>query len=234
MDDQKRILVFSDAGGTGRSYHAELSAQEPAAARPLSAGTRLEGRCRDPGPRAHATAPTRRSRRCSGRSRPTSRPRSASSRTIARRLDTLGAITRGQRQTGGQGLFRPEDNLESHYARDALAPALSAARRAARSRAARCSAFEEATGLKLMDANGIKDELAADHHLPQPAAGADHRAAGHPVHGLRAAPQRPHRGRHRRRHLRHRAWRRCGPRASSSPIGRRSTPIPAPARRHVC
>ena len=40
--------------------------------------------------------------------------------TIARRLDTLGAITRGQRQTGGQGLFRPEDNLESHYGRDAL------------------------------------------------------------------------------------------------------------------
>src|SRR5260370_366655 len=36
------------------------------------------------------------------------------------RLDTLGAITRGQRQTGGQGLFRPEDNLESHYGRDAL------------------------------------------------------------------------------------------------------------------
>ena len=40
--------------------------------------------------------------------------------TIARRLDTLGAITKGQRQTGGQGLFRAEDNLESHYARDAL------------------------------------------------------------------------------------------------------------------
>ncbi|MGO9431690.1 strawberry notch-like NTP hydrolase domain-containing protein, partial [Rhodoblastus sp.] len=27
MDDKKRILVFSDAGGTGRSYHAELSAR---------------------------------------------------------------------------------------------------------------------------------------------------------------------------------------------------------------
>ncbi|MET4745664.1 hypothetical protein ABIF73_009866 [Bradyrhizobium japonicum] len=26
MDDVKRILVFSDAGGTGRSYHAALSA----------------------------------------------------------------------------------------------------------------------------------------------------------------------------------------------------------------
>jgi hypothetical protein len=27
MDDAKRILVLSDAGGTGRSYHAELSAK---------------------------------------------------------------------------------------------------------------------------------------------------------------------------------------------------------------
>jgi hypothetical protein len=27
MDDEKRILVFSDAGGTGRSYHADLTAK---------------------------------------------------------------------------------------------------------------------------------------------------------------------------------------------------------------
>ena len=40
--------------------------------------------------------------------------------TIARRLDSLGALTRGQRQTGGQGLFDPADNLESQYAKDAL------------------------------------------------------------------------------------------------------------------
>ncbi|MCQ9136867.1 strawberry notch C-terminal domain-containing protein, partial [Streptomyces sp. IBSBF 2807] len=40
--------------------------------------------------------------------------------TIARRLDSLGALTRGQRQTGGQNLFDPADNLESDYARDAL------------------------------------------------------------------------------------------------------------------
>ena len=37
-----------------------------------------------------------------------------------RALSCATAITRGQRQTGGQGLFRPEDNLESAYARDAL------------------------------------------------------------------------------------------------------------------
>lgn len=40
--------------------------------------------------------------------------------TIARRLDALGALTRGQRQTGGQNLFDPADNLESDYAKDAL------------------------------------------------------------------------------------------------------------------
>src|SRR3546814_17672171 len=27
MDDDKRVLVFSDAGGTGRSYHADLAAR---------------------------------------------------------------------------------------------------------------------------------------------------------------------------------------------------------------
>ena len=33
MDDGKRVLIFSDAGGTGRSYHADLSATSLAAPR---------------------------------------------------------------------------------------------------------------------------------------------------------------------------------------------------------
>jgi hypothetical protein len=78
--------------------------------------------------------------------------------TIARRLDTLGAITRGQRQTGGQGLFRPEDNLESHYARDALRQLYLLL---VRGKVEGCSLerFQAATGLKLVDDNGIKDDL---------------------------------------------------------------------------
>jgi hypothetical protein len=78
--------------------------------------------------------------------------------TIARRLDTLGAITRGQRQTGGQGLFRPEDNLESPYARDALRQLYMLL---VRGKVEGCSLdrFESATGLKLTDSTGIKDEL---------------------------------------------------------------------------
>src|SRR3546814_1956720 len=78
--------------------------------------------------------------------------------TIARRLDTLGALTRGQRQTGGQGLFRPEDNLECWYARDALRQLY---RLLYGGKIEGCSlgAFEPATGLSLIDSNGLKDKL---------------------------------------------------------------------------
>ena len=119
MDDVKRILVFSDAGGTGRSYHAELSAKN----RRLRVHYLLEA-----GWKADAAIQgLGRTNRTNQAQPPLFRPIATNVKaekrflsTIARRLDTLGAITKGQRQTGGQGLFRPEDNLESHYARDAL------------------------------------------------------------------------------------------------------------------
>jgi hypothetical protein len=68
MDDQKRILIFSDAGGTGRSYHADLGA-EPAAAVHylLEPGWKADAAIQGSGA---PTAPIRRSRRCSGRSPP--------------------------------------------------------------------------------------------------------------------------------------------------------------------
>jgi hypothetical protein len=70
MDDVKRILVFSDAGGTGRSYHAELSAKN----RRLRVHYywKPDGRPTPPFRGSGApTAPTRRSRRCFVRSPPT-------------------------------------------------------------------------------------------------------------------------------------------------------------------
>src|SRR3546814_19909687 len=79
--------------------------------------------------------------------------------TIARRLDSLGAITRGQRQTGGQNMFRPEDNLESWYARDALRQLYVLL---ARGKVEGCSLarFEAATGLALTGSDGgHTDEL---------------------------------------------------------------------------
>ncbi|CAM5293170.1 hypothetical protein AFEL58S_00331 [Afipia felis] len=157
MDDTKRILVFSDAGGTGRSYHAELSARNCR----LRVHYLLE-----PGWKADAAIQgLGRTNRTNQAQPPLFRPIATDVKaekrflsTIARRLDTLGAITRGQRQTGGQGLFRPEDNLESHYGRDALRQLYMLL---VRGKVEGCSlqTFEASTGLKLMDANGIKDEL---------------------------------------------------------------------------
>ncbi len=157
MDDFKRILVFSDAGGTGRSYHADLSAKNQR----LRVHYLLE-----PGWKADAAIQgLGRTNRTNQAQPPLFRPIATDVKaekrflsTIARRLDTLGAITRGQRQTGGQGLFRPEDNLESLYARDALRQLYVLL---ARGKVEGCplQTFEEATGLSLMDANGIKDNL---------------------------------------------------------------------------
>ncbi|WP_316195275.1 MULTISPECIES: strawberry notch-like NTP hydrolase domain-containing protein [unclassified Bradyrhizobium] len=157
MDDAKRILVFSDAGGTGRSYHAELSARN----RRLRVHYLLE-----PGWKADAAIQgLGRTNRTNQAQPPLFRPIATDVKaekrflsTIARRLDTLGAITRGQRQTGGQGLFRPEDNLESQYGRDALRQLYMLL---ARGKVEGCSleTFEDATGLKLVDSNGLKDEL---------------------------------------------------------------------------
>jgi len=157
MDDQKRILVFSDAGGTGRSYHADLSARNQR----LRVHYLLE-----PGWKADAAIQgLGRTNRTNQAQPPLFRPISTDVKaekrflsTIARRLDTLGAITRGQRQTGGQGLFRPEDNLESHYARDALRQLYLLL---VRGKVDGCSLqmFEEATGLSLTDSTGIKGEL---------------------------------------------------------------------------
>lgn len=157
MDDQKRILVFSDAGGTGRSYHAELSARNQR----LRVHYLLE-----PGWKADAAIQgLGRTNRTNQAQPPLFRPIATDVKaekrflsTIARRLDTLGAITRGQRQTGGQGLFRPEDNLESPYARDALRQLYLLI---VRGKVEGCplERFESATGLKLMDSNGIKDDL---------------------------------------------------------------------------
>ncbi|MCA1438189.1 strawberry notch family protein, partial [Bradyrhizobium sp. BRP20] len=157
MDDIKRILVFSDAGGTGRSYHAELSARN----RRLRVHYLLE-----PGWKADAAIQgLGRTNRTNQAQPPLFRPIATDVKaekrflsTIARRLDTLGAITRGQRQTGGQGLFRPEDNLESQYGRDALRQLYTLL---VRGKVEGCSLerFEDATGLKLTDANGLRDDL---------------------------------------------------------------------------
>ena len=157
MDDEKRILVFSDAGGTGRSYHADLGARNRRLRVHylLEAGWKADAAIQGLGRtnRTHQAQPPL--------FRPIATDVKAEKRflsTIARRLDTLGAITRGQRQTGGQGFFRPEDNLESPYAHDALRQ-LYRLIYAGKIEDCALQTFEDATGLKLTDESGLKDEL---------------------------------------------------------------------------
>ena len=150
--DQKRILVFSDAGGTGRSYHAERSAKNQC----LRVHYLLE-----PGWKAdNAIQGLGRTNRTNQAQPPLFRPVASDVKgekrflsTIARRLDTLGAITRGQRQTGGQGMFRAEDNLESVYGRLALRQ-LYQLIYAGKVEGCSLERFEGATGLNLTDRDG--------------------------------------------------------------------------------
>jgi hypothetical protein len=158
MEDRKQILVFSDAGGTGRSYHADLSARNQRLRHHylLEAGWKADAAIQGLG----------RTNRTNQAQPPLFRPVATNVQaekrflsTIARRLDTLGAITRGQRQTGGQGLFRPEDNLESPYARDALRQ-LYVLLYAGKVERCSLATFESMTGLSLTDSSGcLKEEL---------------------------------------------------------------------------
>ncbi|EZP66266.1 putative methylase/helicase [Sphingomonas paucimobilis] len=158
MQGRKRILIFSDAGGTGRSYHAsrDVPNQEQRVHLLLEPGWRADRAIQGLG-RTHrthqASTPLFRpvTTDCKGELRFTS--------TIARRLDSLGALTRGQRQTGGQNLFDPADNLESEYACAALVSwfhLLVGGKLTSISH----SDFERRTGLELCDKDGVmKDEL---------------------------------------------------------------------------
>ncbi|URW75898.1 strawberry notch family protein [Sphingomonas donggukensis] len=158
QDDAKRILIFSEAGGTGRSYHADLSARNTRLRVHylLEAGWKADAAIQGLGRtnRTHQAQP------------PVFRPIATNVRgekrflsTIARRLDTLGAITRGQRQTGGQGLFRASDNLESDYARAALRQ-LYMLLIAGKVESCSLGRFEDATGLALLTRDGaVKEDL---------------------------------------------------------------------------
>ncbi|MGC2524706.1 MAG: strawberry notch C-terminal domain-containing protein, partial [Stellaceae bacterium] len=158
MDDDKRILVFSDAGGTGRSYHADLGCRNQ---------RRRIHYLLEPGWKADAAIQgLGRSNRTNQKQPPVFRPVATDVKgekrflsTIARRLDTLGAITRGQRQTGGQGLFRADDNLESPYAKAALRQFYQLLY-AGKIEGCSLGDFQDATGLDLTDQDGsLREEL---------------------------------------------------------------------------
>ena len=163
MDGAKRILVFSMAGGTGRSYHADLSCANTA---------RRIHYLLEPGWRAdQAIQGLGRTHRTHQASAPRFRPIATDVKgerrfisTIARRLDSLGAITRGQRDSqtamGAEdaSLFRARDNLESLYATTALRQFYVALWRG-HIDGWPIDRFETATGLSLTWQGELKEDL---------------------------------------------------------------------------
>lgn len=119
MADQKQILVFSDAGGTGYSFHADLAQtnQRKRIHYLVQPGWRADKAVQGLG-RTHRTNEASQPHYVLPTTNLEAQRRFISS--IARRLDQLGALTKGQRQTGAQGLFSADDNLESVYAARAL------------------------------------------------------------------------------------------------------------------
>lgn len=118
QDGKKRILVFSSAGSTGRSYHADKRAknQQKRIHYVLQPGWQADKAVQGFG-RTHRSnqvdTPVFKlvSTDVMGHKRFVT--------SIARRLDQLGALTKGQRQTGS-GVFGEKDNLESPLSSEAL------------------------------------------------------------------------------------------------------------------
>jgi hypothetical protein len=152
MAGKKRVLVFSDAGGTGRSYHADLGSanQQRRVHYLVEPGWRADAAIQGLG-RSHRT-----NQACAPLFRPVTTDIHGEKRftsTIARRLDSLGALTRGERRTAGNGLFRAEDNLESPWAHRAL-QAFYIGLHFGNVEAMDRETFEAKSGLRLLDGEG--------------------------------------------------------------------------------
>ena len=168
MNGDKKILVFSMAGNTGRSYHADLGCAntDRRVHYLLESGWRADQAIQGLG-RTHRTHQ---------KSAPLFRPVTTDVKgerrfisTIARRLDSLGAITRGQRDSqtamgdGNVALFRATDNFESPYATAALRQFYLGLHRG-RIPHWSVNGFEDATGLRLTDGEGtLREQLPPMH-----------------------------------------------------------------------
>lgn len=118
-DGDRRILIFSDKGGTGKSYHAGLNMKNQALRRHylLQPGWRADGAIQGFG-RTHRSNQAQPPEYVLVSTDVPGQRRFLA--TIARRLAQLGALTKGQRQGAGTGFFQDTDNLESPPASEAL------------------------------------------------------------------------------------------------------------------
>lgn len=116
---KRKVLVFSDAGGTGKSFHADrrFANTTKRVHYLVQAGWRADSALQGFG-RTHRSNEMQPpeyvlcSTNIKGHQRFIS--------TVARRLAQLGSLTAGDRSSAGSGVFSEEDNLENQYADGAV------------------------------------------------------------------------------------------------------------------
>jgi hypothetical protein len=158
MNDKKQLLVFSDAAGTGRSFHADRTEKNQ----------RLRHHyLLQPGWRAdRAIQGLGRTHRSNQKQPPyvhlvttnlKGQKRFISS--IARRLEQLGSLTKGQRDTATQGIFKLKDNLENSHAPQAFIRLINTIFRGGIENLSMAE-FEQETGMRLTDDQGqLRDDI---------------------------------------------------------------------------
>ena len=149
---KRRMLIFSEKGGTGASYHAGLDIENQQMRRHylLQAGWSAHKAIQGLG-RTHRSNQKQAPGYVLVNTNLKGQKRFLS--TIARRLAQLGALTRGQRTAGSTGLFDESDNLESTEAKKALRRFYELMQQN-QADSMTLEDYQDATGLKLRDETG--------------------------------------------------------------------------------
>lgn len=119
LDGKRRVLIFSNKGGTGFSYHAgkTFKNQQRRYQYVIQPGWRADKAIQGLG-RTHRADQVRSPFFILAGTNVRGHQRFIS--TIARRLQQLGALTSGERKSTGQGLFRDDDNIHDEYGENAV------------------------------------------------------------------------------------------------------------------
>lgn len=154
MADRKSVIVFSDAGGTGFSFHADMTNKNQRVRRHylVQAGWRANKVMQGLG-RTH-----RSNQKQPPEYKLVSTDIPAHARflsAVARRLSQLGALTSGSRDAASQGLFSEKDNLESKYATRAVRQMIDDAR---------AGQIEGVDGSEFLRQMGLEDIVNPDTH----------------------------------------------------------------------
>jgi len=152
QDGKRDILIFSDAGGTGQSYHAgrDMQNRKRRAHYLVQAGWQAK-KCVQGFGRTHRSNQTEAPLYVLVCTNLKAQKRFTS--TIARRLAQLGALTQGQEDAASTGVISAEESLENQYGREAVVQLTFDVVKRLEERLT-MKTFEKRMGLEILDEDG--------------------------------------------------------------------------------